>query len=118
MVERIHRRLKEALRANGKDWLNALSTVLLALRAAPCENDGISSAEMTFGRNLILQGEFFGTKSNQVQDTTKYVQSLRDSIRRISPKPTNWTSTKKNFVLKDLHDCKKVYIRVVKSDSR
>lgn len=112
MVERIHRRLKEALRAHGKNWLNALPTVLLALRAAPREDDGISCAEMAFGRNLILPGEFFGTESHRVQDTTKYVQSLRDSIQRIAPKPTNWTAKKRIFVHKDLRDCKKVYIRV------
>jgi transposase InsO family protein len=55
-VERFHRRLKEALKAKlaGPEWTAHLPWVLLCLRAAPCEDSGVSSAELVFGTPLNL----------------------------------------------------------------
>ncbi len=54
MVERVHRQLKEALRARaaGAAWHSHLPWVLLGLRAAPKEESGCSSAEMVLGMPL------------------------------------------------------------------
>ncbi len=59
MVERVHRQLKEALRAlaAGAAWHSHLPWVLLGLRAAPKEESGCSSAEMMLGMPLQLPGE-------------------------------------------------------------
>jgi len=59
MVERVHRQLKDALRARGagKDWHNHLPWVLLGLRAAPKEKSAVSSAELVVGSPLILPGQ-------------------------------------------------------------
>jgi transposase InsO family protein len=48
MVERVHRQLKDALRARGAGaaWHSHLPWILLGLRAAPKEGSGISAAEM------------------------------------------------------------------------
>ena len=60
MVERWHRRLKDALRARnaGEHWAEHLPWVLLALRAAPHEDNNRSPAEAVYGSPLVLPGEF------------------------------------------------------------
>ena len=59
MVERWHRRLKDALRAReaSQDWAAHLPWVLLALRAAPHEDTATSPAEAVFGAQLVLPGQ-------------------------------------------------------------
>ena len=59
MVERMHRHLKEALRATseGKDWLEHLWLVLLGIRAAPKEAANVSPAEAALGVKLQVPGE-------------------------------------------------------------
>jgi hypothetical protein len=58
MVERCHRRLKDALRARlaGLDWTLHLPWVLMELRAAPTENKGVFATEIVFGAPLVLPG--------------------------------------------------------------
>jgi transposase InsO family protein len=57
MVERWHRRLKDALRSRAAmaDWAAHLPWVLLALRAAPHDDSGLSPAEAMFGVPLWRQ---------------------------------------------------------------
>ncbi len=59
MVERVHRQIKDALRARaaGAEWHSHLPWVLLGLRAAPKEVSGISLAEVVLGEQLRLPGE-------------------------------------------------------------
>ena len=59
MVERAHRQLKDALRAReaGAEWPHHLAWVLMGLRAAPKESNGVLSAQLVFGQPLILPGE-------------------------------------------------------------
>ena len=56
MVERFHRQLKQSLKAreSGKSWLEHLPWALLGLRAAPKEDAAVSSAEVVFGRQMVL----------------------------------------------------------------
>ena len=51
MVERLHRRLKDALRApcSGLDWPNHMPWVLLVLRNTLREDDGFSPAQAVYG---------------------------------------------------------------------
>ena len=60
LVERFHRRLKEALRARlaAVNWMDHLPWVLLGLRAAPREEDSTTPAQAVFGSPLILPGQF------------------------------------------------------------
>jgi Integrase core domain len=59
LVERAHRRLKEALKARlaEADWPQHLPYVLLGLRAAPREDSGVSAAELLYGAPLSLPGQ-------------------------------------------------------------
>ncbi len=60
MVERFHRRLKDALRAccATANWVDHLLWVLLGLRAASREDDGSTPAQEVFGTPLILPDNF------------------------------------------------------------
>ena len=61
VVERLHRRLKDALkaRAAAANWSEEIHWVLLGLRAQPREDNGLSPAESVFGCPLVLPNEFF-----------------------------------------------------------
>ena len=63
LVERFHRRLKDALRARsaGPDWFSHLPWVLLGIRSAWREEAEFSPAEAVFGSQLVLPGQFLGT---------------------------------------------------------
>jgi transposase InsO family protein len=63
LVERFHRRLKEALQARlaGPDWLTHLPWVLLGIRSAVPLEGGPSPAEAVMGCQPILPGEFLAT---------------------------------------------------------
>ncbi len=56
LVQRFHRRLKDALRAraNAADWHDHLPWVLLGIRAAYREDSEFSPAEAVYGSQLIL----------------------------------------------------------------
>ena len=62
MVERVHRQLKDALRARtaGGDWASHLPWVLLGLRVAPKEDSNMSSAELVYGAPLVTPGQISG----------------------------------------------------------
>jgi hypothetical protein len=59
MVERVHRQLKDDLRARGVGpvWHSHLPWVLLGLRAAPKEDSAVSSEELVTGTPLVLPGQ-------------------------------------------------------------
>jgi hypothetical protein len=65
LVERFHRRLKDALRARaaGADWYNHVPWVLLGMRTACSEDADFSPAEAVFGSQLILPGQFLSTRA-------------------------------------------------------
>ena len=59
MVERLHRQLKEALRARGaaSTWIDHLPWVLLGIRTAPKDESGVLAAEATLGQQLVVPGQ-------------------------------------------------------------
>jgi Integrase core domain len=77
LVERLHRQLKEALRARlaGVEWEQHLPWVLLGLRAAPKEDSALSAAELVFGTQLVLPGELQATGGG-VEDVQKLARCL------------------------------------------
>jgi hypothetical protein len=86
MVERWHRRLKDALRARaaGPDWVLHLPWVLLALRTSPHEDTGISPAEAVFGAQLIVPGQFLDAPE---PPSAPFLDALRAHVDRYHPAP-------------------------------
>jgi hypothetical protein len=60
LVERLHRRLKDALRARAAtaDWFHHLPWVMLGIRAAWRDKSELSPAESVFGSQPVLPGQF------------------------------------------------------------
>jgi len=83
MVERMHRQLKDALRARlgGAQWAQHLPWILLGLRAAPKEDSGLSLLELLYGKPLALPAQFISTQEPDVQ------QLLRQ-LCQVQPLPT------------------------------
>ncbi|MFN9898035.1 MAG: hypothetical protein ACK55Z_04395, partial [bacterium] len=55
MVERLHRRLKDALRTRGANasWAAEIPWVLMGLRSQPREDSNISPAQAVYGTPLV-----------------------------------------------------------------
>jgi transposase InsO family protein len=96
VVERFHRRLKNALRARlaAADWPLHLPWVMLGLRAAPREDSGISAAELVFGAPLTLPAPIVDAAEpppavfvRQLQASFKPASSQR-ALRGSSPSST------------------------------
>jgi hypothetical protein len=72
-VERLHRCLKDALRARAAaaTWSEELPFVLLGLRAQPREDTGLSPTEAVFGALIVLPNEFLQNDELSVDTIVK-----------------------------------------------
>jgi hypothetical protein len=72
-VERLHRRLKDALRprAAAATWSEELPFVLLGLLVQPREDTGLSPAEADFGTPIVLPNEFLQNEEMSVDAIVK-----------------------------------------------
>ena len=82
MVERAHRSLKESLKTRLAcvEWPEHLPWVLLGLRAAPREDDGVSSAELVYGAPLTLPAQL-------AADSETTADAVRDRRSQLVPPP-------------------------------
>jgi hypothetical protein len=79
LVERAHRRLKEALKAKlaGGNWPSHLPRILLGLRSSPREDSGLSMAELVYGSPLSLPGSLVTTSEPPPE---LFGQQLRSAV--------------------------------------
>ena len=97
MVERFHRQLKAALKAqpNPSSWMDALPLVLLGIWTALKEDTSSTAAEMVYGTTLRLPGEFFtASPTTCLADPSDYVSQLKAHMQLIRPPPPR--PTKRN----------------------
>ena len=93
LVERMHRRLKEALKARclSSDWFHQLPWVLLSLRATVKEDLNTSPAELVLGAPITLPGDVLpNTPALSVPDR---LQHLHHALQVSKPTPTAHHST-------------------------
>ena len=113
MVERFHRQLKAALKAqhNPTAWMDALPLVLLGIRTALKEDTLSTAAEMVYGTTLRLPGEFFTTSPTPpLPDPTDYLSQLKAHMQLLRPTPPRPTLRHSN-VHPDLATATHVFIR-------
>lgn len=87
MVERFHRQLKGALKAqqNPSAWMDSLPLVLLGIRTALKEDSQATAAERT---NIRLPGEFFSSSDSSAPiDPSDYLSRLKKHMQQIRPAP-------------------------------
>ncbi len=97
LVERFHRRLKDALqaRASGQDLFAHLPWVMLGIHSTWREGTKFSSAEPVYGAQPILPGQFLAPRSSQCplwEDSHAYWTSFHSrptaAARRPAPSQT------------------------------
>ena len=75
LVERFHRQLKGALKAQppSQSWTESLPLVLLGIRTAIKEDLHCIAAELVYGVTLRLPGEFFSPSSLHSSPDLSYI---------------------------------------------
>ncbi|XP_035207542.1 uncharacterized protein LOC118182311 [Stegodyphus dumicola] len=113
-IKRFHRTLKAAIKAhNNVKWSDMLPTILLGLRAAIRDGTNYYVAQMVYGTNIRLPGEFFEKPSVHVEPDT-FVYNLQQQMALLKPMKSVDTcqSYQKGFVHRDLRTCTHVFVRV------
>ena len=89
MVERVHRQIKDALRAclATIDWPAHLPWVLLGLRAAPKVDFAVSSAELLYGAALALPGQLLSSAEPPIGELVRQLRHVQPLPLRPLPEP-------------------------------
>ena len=109
--------MKSALKAKrGSDpnWVDALSLVLLGMRAAVKSDLHCSVPEMVFGEPLRLPGELFVSSDGDMAADPAFVADLRQKIRLLRPIHPVWHGGKsrRSYVSQELSSAAHVFVRV------
>lgn len=114
LIERFHRQLKDALKCSLKgteNWITKLPLALLGIRTALKADLGTTPAELVYGTNLRLPGEFFSSFS-EPRTTQQVLYDLRQHFHQLRPTPTsNHATSFTPFVHKDLMSSTHVFVR-------
>ncbi|GBN39220.1 Transposon Tf2-6 polyprotein, partial [Araneus ventricosus] len=112
MVEGFHRQLKASLMCrlgSTERWVQQLPTILLGIRTAFKEDINASSAELVYGSNLRLPGQFL--QDNGVKtEPSEFLDLLRHYFRDLRPVASSHSSAQ-IFVYKELFNCSHVFVR-------
>ena len=113
----MHRTMKASLKAKlGSDpnWCDTLPVVLLGMRAAVKQDINCSVAEMVYGEQLRLPGEFFTTSAGNWNTDPSFVVDLRQKMQQVRPVPPVWhgEESRRSFVHTDLPTATHVFVRV------
>ena len=110
MVERFHRCLKASLRArlSGSRWANDLPLVLLGLRSAPRDVDGVSTAERLYGTTLCFPSQFLDVPNFPSESTLKHFRSVVDSA---APPPALPRRNVSSQISKELYSSEYVFVK-------
>ena len=111
-IERWHRTIKAAIKCHEEDnWCDLLPTVLLGLRTAVKEDLQCSPAQLTYGTQLRIPGEFFFTGDDVSADPASFVNRLQTHMRQLRPTPTSHHDSRRTFVHPELSTCSHVFLR-------
>ena len=119
LVERFHRRLKEALLALGADepetWFWRLPCVMLAIRTTLKPDVGASPADLVFGEGLAVPGELLpsnpATESQLIRQRVAALADLRLEVSRLQPTQTSAHRRPLIHLPEALDTCSHVFVR-------
>lgn len=112
LVERFHRSLKTAVMCVGSTrWVDRLPLVLLGIRTALKEDFNCSVAELVYGQQLRIPGEFFDAPVKDF-DRSDYCRELHKIFDDLKSTESTHHAKPKVFVHRELRNCKYVFIRV------
>ena len=119
LVERLHRRLKEALLAADLDqpeeWYWRLPCVMLAIRTTLKPDVGASPSDLVYGEGLAVPGELLppnpATEPQLVRQRAAALSDLRLEVSRLQPAPTSAHRRPQTHMPDALERCSHVFIR-------
>ncbi|XP_015118988.1 uncharacterized protein LOC107042455 [Diachasma alloeum] len=112
ILERWHRAVKAALMCNvPKPWPELLPTDMLGLRTCIKEDLTASPAQLLYGTELRIPGEFF-VSEDLPANPKFFLEKFREHIRKVRPSPTAHHITSRCFFLKDLYTSTHVFVRI------
>ena len=119
MVERFHRRLKEALLALGADagqnWYWRLPLVLLAIRTTIKPDVGATPSDMVFGEGVAVPGCLLSSTPSSEEELQQHGQrtlaNLRMEVERLQPTPTSTHRIQRVQLPSDLRTASHVFIK-------
>ncbi|GBM98086.1 hypothetical protein AVEN_176951-1 [Araneus ventricosus] len=110
MVERMHRPLKQALMCSKQTWFEALPLALLGLRTVLREDINATAAELTYGTNLRVRGQFF-VDINIAIPLPDYLSRLQELMRALKPSDPVHHGLKAVYMPKDMQTCSHVFVK-------
>ena len=118
MIERWHRRLKDALRAAADDysWVDRLTLIMLSLHIVQHDDGQSSIAEIVYGSNLTLPADLITPSSENVEhNTLDNSHRLKEHMQNVRPIITHHnTAAGKNYHRDPkLNTCTKVFLRKI-----
>ena len=117
MVERLHRHLKDSLKARttSPHWMEHLPFTLLGLRTAWHEEPGCSPAELVYGSTLRIPGEFIDpTPPLPLQPSTTFLRDLQKLMHEALPPPPTHHSSPTSYYPPSLGQTGFFYVRIDK----
>ena len=117
MVERLHRQLKDSLKARttSPHWIEHLPFTLLGLQTTWREEPGCSPAELVYGSTLRIPGEFIDpTPPLSLQPSTTFLRDLQKSMHETLPPPPTHHSSLTSYYPPSLGHTGFVYVRINK----
>jgi len=109
-VERWHRALKASIMAaDVQNWVDALPTILLGLRATVQTDTGYSASQLAFGEDMRLPGDFF--TENKEMNAEEMILNIRKIANSFLMQPARHGEPNV-YVQKALKDCSHVYLQV------
>ena len=119
MVERLHRRLKEAILALCPDapqqWYWKLPMALLAIRTTLKPDIGASPADLVFGEGLALPGNLVQAADpaddNLQRRQASTLANLRLEVARLQPTQTSAHRTPRVFIPENMETTSHVFVR-------
>ena len=118
LVERFHRRLKEALNAlvaaESDKWYWKLPCVLLAIRTTLKPDIGASPADLVFGEGLAIPGELLSAPLNEDEaheERQRLLDNLRLEVARVQPTRTSAHRRPAVHIPEDLRTATHVFVR-------
>ena len=113
LVERFHRRLKDAFRAhadaNAQHWISKLPLILLSIRTALREDSNTSPAEALYGTSLTLPGDLISV-THHYPNISIYTNRLVQHMQSLVPTRTRQPPIS-STISPALYNCSHVFIR-------
>ena len=115
MIDRLHRQLKNSLKARTTDpyWMDHFPFVLLGIHVAWHEEPGCSPTELVYDSILRIPGEFVDHQNpRNIQPSEDFPRHLQRAMHISLPTPANHHSKPSSYLPPTPMQSKFVYVRV------